>query len=197
MKKILIAAAIVCAAVVAQAATIWTLSGFDSAYNGYKVISIVSSPGTASSKPSTFVPASQEKIDEVTADGSEAFLSYFFDKSTTQSDTWQQHYAALKTLAPFCEISDGQAIVLDDSGRYYHHDVRYLVVAEDIAPGSRYTVLGTKVANFDADQSVTTDVSGFVMGADRFPSDDPVPEPASGLLLLLGVAGLALKRKQK
>jgi len=28
-------------------------------------------------------------------------------------------------------------------------------------------------------------------------SPAPIPEPTSGLLLLLGVAGLALKRKQK
>ena len=62
--------------------------------------------------------------------------------------------------------------------------------------GYYYAITGTSISSQDADSGI--DFAGFV-------SDVPVagdawltaaPEPTSGLLLLLGMAGLALKRKR-
>ena len=44
-------------------------------------------------------------------------------------------------------------------------------------------------------QSALSAEPGIVVGAMPEPSIEPVPEPASGLLLLIGVAGMALRRK--
>ena len=43
----------------------------------------------------------------------------------------------------------------------------------------------------------TGGVSGWTISGGDTPTPTPTPEPTSGLLLLLGVAGLALRRKQK
>ena len=71
-----------------------------------------------------------------------------------------------------------------------------------------YTLTKTSALTaFDTTESISTAVSinasnttaapGFASAAWTITKGDPIPEPTSGLLLLLGVAGLALKRKQK
>ena len=63
------------------------------------------------------------------------------------------------------------------------------------------TISGTGATKyqFGADtsmESVMADMSGFSAADGGWVSTAAVPEPTSGLLLLLGMAGLALKRKQ-
>ena len=68
---------------------------------------------------------------------------------------------------------------------------------------SKYTVV-SGAANLTQNPSATAAQFTFVAGnqstylnnADNWKSYGPVPEPTSGLLLLLGMAGLALKRKR-
>ena len=69
--------------------------------------------------------------------------------------------------------------------------------------GNYYTFTGTSTLSQDADTGIdfavfATDVA--IDGSDwktaAAAGPDPIPEPTSGLLLLLGIAGLALKRKQ-
>ena len=58
-------------------------------------------------------------------------------------------------------------------------------------PGKQETAPGTLALT----QSSFTS-SGTIGGGPTPPGPDPIPEPTSGLLLLLGVAGLALRRRR-
>ena len=68
--------------------------------------------------------------------------------------------------------------------------------------GYYYVLTGTSILAQDADSG--TDYSDFTTGdavlGDAWrtaaPAAEPIPEPTSGLLVLLGMAGLALKRKR-
>lgn len=71
------------------------------------------------------------------------------------------------------------------------NDSYLAVLAYDGDDGSMFRVFGNSAA---ADGTLTMD-PGFGAGsAGDWTSMSPTPEPTSGLLLLLGVAGLALKR---
>ena len=64
--------------------------------------------------------------------------------------------------------------------------------------GYYYAITSTSISSQDADSGI--DFAGFVsdvpVAGDAWRTAEPIPEPTSGLLLLLGVAGLALKRKK-
>ena len=76
------------------------------------------------------------------------------------------------------------------------------VVDYEAYTGNYYAYTGTSVLKQDPDTGTdyamfATDIA--INGSDwrtAAPAAEPVPEPTSGLLVLLGVAGLALKRKR-
>ena len=70
--------------------------------------------------------------------------------------------------------------VLDDGGKSF---------TSDLKTGLTAAATGATPINFGNMQSATQNASNWK-------GSSPVPEPTSGLLLLLGVAGLALKRKR-
>ena len=78
--------------------------------------------------------------------------------------------------------------LLVDEDKYYLVDgMSDVKITDTIAAGAK--------AGFNAGDLVTGDTSTWsTIGGGAGPS--PIPEPTSGLLLLLGVAGLALRRKQ-
>ena len=69
--------------------------------------------------------------------------------------------------------------------------------ADEFAPGMQYAVYSGIAPGSDAEDKSFQIVSTIATGtAPTDGSPTPAPEPTSGLLLLLGVAGLALKRKR-
>ena len=77
-----------------------------------------------------------------------------------------------------------------------------VVDSTDLATADNYFIVGgglTKDAVFTSATGAKTllwgDQTSYTQGAGKWTSTTAVPEPTSGLLLLLGMAGLALKRK--
>ena len=175
MKKLMIAAAIVCAAVFAQAAQVdWSLAKDDAKTYGNMSVYVIngSDYGTV--------------IGALTA-GGDSISSTFEGYALSTSDGTK--VTALNSRGA------GGATTLDLSG----NSVAFFIFTDGaIADGKHYDTTGV----IDASSYVyTPPQSGTALEFDpsKFTTKDGVigvPEPTSGLLLLLGVAGLALKRRR-
>ena len=131
----------------------------------------------------------------------------FFDKEVANTmfggETWADNYTAAETLfgntlgQKFS--GNGGSFSFEDKGWQTGGSQAWaLLVLTDatvLSPGAAYSVYYGTSSNDGG--AITLDptpiASGHLMTDD---SPTPAPEPTSGLLLLLGVAGLALKRKR-
>ncbi|MBS7286898.1 MAG: PEP-CTERM sorting domain-containing protein [Kiritimatiellae bacterium] len=176
MKKLLMAAAIVCAAVISQAATVnWGISGVKNSAGtaptaGWAVMAFYTELGAGSD---AIVSAIQSK----TA-GSLAFDT----KSLTVSFGKGKYGPA-----------DVAAAGITDTSKSYDF---YFVVFND-ADATK----ATEYAMVSAPNKAYSSMDEKFSVAGTFSSTTPwastaVPEPTSGLLMLLGVAGLALRRRR-
>ena len=215
MKKLMIAAAIVCAAVVSQAAgfswksgmsggvlydgtadSTWYAAnpnGTDPATTGTTLyLFAVANDGGATSKAGEL--AAKALFSAMTADNWDGLANY------TGSEAWQ-YTAALNTSSKITTTpisGDDYKGTFDfffaaEGKNADGEDIFYIsnVLANQAynnngATGIQYTDLGTT-------SKATFDTAEGWKGAGVYQT---VPEPTSGLLLLLGVAGLALKRRR-
>ena len=113
--------------------------------------------------------------------------------NTLMLDTWANQYKEIESSWRDLKFSgkDGEFSIVKDTSR----DEWALVFtdAEGIIPGANYSIyLATST---QGGGGITL---GELVASGTFNTDSPTPapEPTSGLLLLLGVAGLALKRKR-
>lgn len=173
MKKLIIAAAITCIAVVSNAAAVaWSLTG------------VTDSPDTAKAA---------------------GWVAYFMDGSTygafsaLSADQVGAYAAANYTYTATTATGRGGAVgVTQTTGTYSAGDEvsAYIVIfnSADATAATYYaaTALDTKTVpssgNLQWTKEFATTTSGWQTTA--------VPEPTSGLLMLLGVAGLALRRRR-
>ena len=199
MNKLMIAAAIVCAAAMTQAAEYkWTFSsGTNPVYDGYNATTVggqsANAVGAGLNCYLIYSAYSQDNLLTALRDGSDiatAAGKNLLASTTTKSD-------GTLTLVNF--TTDSEVIPLDGSNKMG----AYLVVlnddwvgltaavskAADLAGGSTAFTMATAPLKFLRDNDGTTAYSmpGWY---------STVPEPTSGLLLLLGVGALALRRRR-
>ena len=173
MKKLMIAAAIVCAAAFANAASM-----------DWKVIT-----GSGTAGLNIYICSSIAEFE------SEAQIaSYLYGTSgntgvaASQSrGAWFGNSGVVGGISA-ADIGTGKtfyAVVVDASGKgYYTMNGTAEVYDNNPSPVKGELNMATLIA------------SGNYTAWAGGPGPEPIPEPTSGLLLLLGVAGLALKRKQ-
>lgn len=189
MKKLMIMCFAVVAAAVAQAASInWSItntympgSADKVAAGKYTAYLFV----TANTTDVSLTTTTKSAVEAVLASGDLTGLSSLaaVSKANTALGAW----TGATGLTGFSSGSlDAFAVIIDstDAASAEH----YLIVNDGATKNATFTsATGSKILGF-GDQTALSKGSGWTSTA--------VPEPTSGLLLLLGMAGLALRRKQ-
>ena len=164
MKKLVIAAAIVCAAVFANAASVkWTVSA------------AVGGEGTSLKNSSAYMFAvsiyttSGTLVGSASDSAASGFASYDATIDGTAANT--QYYAVLSASSDEYELIDSVA-----NTKYYF----------TTSEATTYSI------NLTGGAGLTSSGHGTWSAGDW----KAVPEPTSGLLMLLGMAGLALRRRR-
>ena len=189
MKKLLLALAVGAVGIVAQAANVtWALNnvaacGDDATMEGYIAYFLMSadSTGAASAKLWSVADATAAAASK----DASAFSSHSLVSSKELTDEGGVKSAKLTTYASTWvspEYGNFYAVIFNaDSIADATH---YMVVGGAEADGSFKLSFGTATAN----QTASLNASGGTWTA--------APEPTSGLLMLLGMAGLALRRRR-
>ena len=180
MKKLMMALAIVATAAVVQAASFdWKTGATGKIYEA----------GTT-----TLLASGTAYIFDAAANSQQSVLDAF-----SQSKTWTTGNLASKAVTSGAIAADtANPFTYGTSGNSYDFYVVLVdgdnIFISDTVPGAASDV-GTKQVSFSlktASQLAASTSSTFTAGGWY----SAVPEPTSGLLLLLGMAGLALRRKQ-
>jgi hypothetical protein len=189
MKKIMIAAAIVCATVLSQAATVsWSLSGLQNskgeALSGYAYV---------------FTNKGDNKVDQATLI---AALSAATDAASFTTALGSNYVAPLSGAVTAGSISFGPSDASTSGLKENQSGTKLFAVVIDTATVTDetkwYVTEYSNTAKVLTDAAVgSTSFDIIDTGSHTAANWQAVPEPTSGLLLLLGVAGLALRRKQK
>ena len=177
MKKVMIAAAIVCAACISQAASVaWGNS------SSSKIVGLTGSEITSAN-----VAAYALSVSLVDAEGKVVATSTGINTMTagvlSGGTTWTYTFG-------------------EGEGQYNTGDL-FSIVATMTVAGQQYEMVVAENLAITAQNNSGTDTFSWAAGSYGGLADTPtvgkwsaVPEPTSGLLLLLGMAGLALRRKQ-
>ena len=196
MKKLMIAAAIVCAAAMSQAAVANWKVGASNVYNG---------SGTATTDDK-YSGAAYIFLADAGAASQQALFNAF--TSATEPFDWTKQGGYVKTGSVSAgSLGSSQAanqFTMFEQGSGGSHSFFFVLVQDDKIYFSE-TKSGATPANdspmsiaFGNQKSTSGLPNSSLAATTTFTTGQwvSVPEPTSGLLLLLGVAGLALKRRR-
>ena len=168
MKKIILALAIVCAAAISQASTVKWGATATSAYNGQTMYLLTSLADSYKDEAALAAAA----VDSAVVKKVGAKYSISSHEASNEAITTDSNFYL--------------AVVVDD--KIHYTDVTSTLQALVYTPPD-----SAKDAASVSFASVATSTSTIPLGG----GGGDVPEPTSGVLLLVGVAMLALRRKQK
>ena len=170
MKKLAMLAIVAMAAVVSNAMCVdWKYTG-TSAQNGQTVYLILGDTPTTTWASIDAVKAAAKDSGKLSKSGTTYFTSGSISDSSITKSAADYYFV----IVPADEKSYQVSVAVDASSKVYDPE------AQETTPGN------FNLANKNAGWSASKD----------FPGGAPVPEPTSGLLVLLGVAGLALRRRR-
>ena len=190
MKKLMIAAAIVCAAAISQAAAItW----------GTGKVNTVDADGAWTGNSAYNKSGSSVVSLTITA--------YLYDAtganilgSTTLTGTGDQLFTSKSSAISNQSFLDGEGQVVEVANATKY--MASIVMSGDFGNGGTQDFLATdkfeftSAGNGETSLKFDTDPKILNVTAGTVQWTEAVPEPTSGLLLLLGVAGLALRRRR-
>ena len=187
MKKLIIASIAAVFGLAVNAATVdwqvWVTGGSKvaDAYDGYTAYLVTASAWDALSSVSADTFTSDVVLDSATFNAGSGKSSYTY-KTLNKSNV-----AGLRGVS-IDSLSEGGSV-----------DVYYVILNANKNPSEYYTIADTLTGRAETGDAATTanmSIAQSTLSAGTWTSTAAVPEPTSGLLMLLGVAGLALRRRR-
>jgi len=184
-------AAVACATVVQAASFTWgtdnkftdsegtvitTTDGYTAALNGGSIVLVLLSDGTYNGAKTVLAGQTAPAIKTTTPNSTKGRLSASFEFTFDEENVANNPFKNGDIIGVMFKDSDGNLSQL-----VYANDMTTTV--DDV-----YTISGLSANTWFGDKFTYASGGNFTTAA--------VPEPTSGLLLLLGMAGLALKRKR-
>ena len=196
MKKLMIAAAIVCAAAFAQAATVNWQSG-----TIYVATDAAGTTGTATGdRANTSTRLVTMYVYELLGNGTMTAAEEYAAAQKMDTATLYDTYFGKTATGSKGTGGTGTAAyaqtVGDASGMHYGL-VLFVDEVNAKLPEGKDAFVKAALATVNIEGSGSTNLSNLIGSTvDSSWTAVPVPEPTSGLLLLLGVAGMALRRRR-
>ena len=187
MKKLIIASIAAVVGLAVNAATVdwqvWVTGGSKvaNAYDGYTAYLVTASAWDALSSVSADTFTSDVVLDSATFNAGSGKSSYTYKTLNASNEA----YSRAVTIG---SLAENKTI-----------DVYYVILNTNKDPNEYYTIADTLTGRAESSAEAlgsNTSIAQSTLSAATWTQVGAVPEPTSGLLMLMGLAGLALRRRR-